>query len=53
MSSMLSSISYLKKHIESIHVVVCYPCDQGEYQATQKNNLKINIESINIKVNFH
>ena len=30
----------LKKHIESIHEGVRYPCGQCDYRATEKGNLK-------------
>ena len=36
----LNFASHLKKHIESIHEGVRFPCDQCDYKATQKTNLK-------------
>ena len=31
---------HLKTHVESIHEGVRYPCDQCNYKATEKGNLK-------------
>ena len=36
----LNFAGHLKKHIESIHEGVRYPCDQCDYRATEKGNLK-------------
>ena len=35
----------LKKHVESIHEGVRYPCKQCEYAATQAGDLKRHVES--------
>jgi len=36
----------LKKHVDSVHGNVRYPCDQCDYKATQKGSLKMHIGSV-------
>ena len=42
--------SDLKRHIESVHEKVKYPCNQCEKQFTQQGNLRKHIESVHEKV---
>ena len=37
--------SYLKNHVESIHIRVRYPCPECEFTATRASNLKIHVDS--------
>ena len=42
--------STLKSHIESTRENITYPCDQCEYIGTQKNDLKLYMECVHIKL---
>ena len=44
--------STLKKHIESVHEKVKYPCNLCEYKATTTGSLKSHIESVHEKVKY-
>ena len=45
--------SALNQHIETVHEVICYKCDQCEYKATIKGALTKHIESIHEGIHYN
>ena len=42
----------MKTHIQSVHEMIKYSCDQCEYQFTRQSNLKRHILSVHEKVRY-